>query len=179
MTIQQKCEDGNFTPIFPKVLNDDGHLESLNDKQCACRCFSYGCKSSADQIRLKVFYLSDLTKLDHLKKCISKMTDVLEVYSKDFKIPFNTYKRRLQSFPNILNIREVHQYELVYIFSCLANTCEKIAKFCTTSKDVKCLNNCTRATSKISMYLQRHIMENEVFHVKLHPQPKRKCTNFY
>ena len=90
MTIQQKCEDGDFMPIFTKVVNDDGDLESLNDKQYACRHFSYGCRSSADQIRQKLFYLSDLTKLDHLKKCISKMTNVLEAYCNDFKIAFNT-----------------------------------------------------------------------------------------
>ena len=127
-----------------KVVNGD--LESLNDKQCVLMLFVWMQKQCwANKTKNFLFVRFDL------KKCISKMTDILEVYCKDFKIAFNTYKLRLQSFPNILNIREVHQYELVYLCVCLSNTCEKNAKFCTTSTNIKCLNNCVRLTSKISL----------------------------
>ena len=118
----------------------------------------------------------DLEKLEHLQICLTQMTNVVTAYSRQYNIDICEYSP-LTCFPNILNIREVRHYECVHLCWSIWTSCDKISNFCKTSINVKLLNDYIRAASKISHFLQRHIIANEVFHVVINP--KRKCTKFY
>ena len=52
--------------IYRKVVEDDGELESINDKRAACILIMNGLLTITDNIRLKILTMNDLQLLEEM-----------------------------------------------------------------------------------------------------------------
>ena len=100
--------------MFRKVINNDGHLESLNDKRVQCILVQNGYLSLLDTLHSKMLTLQNLPLLETVLKfshgIAQLMTNFVRNYAKTEIFPHDQY---CQFYPLIVQSRQMDIHHIL------------------------------------------------------------------
>ena len=156
--------------MFKKVINDDQKLESLNDKRVQCILIQNGYISLLDTLRSKTLTLQNLPLLETVLKfshgIAQLITNFVRHYSKTEIFPRHRFG---QFYPLILQSR---QMDIHHILSDMIGMLSDMKRknFFKECHKVFILNNFLRTLHPGLLYIQKFIVANEHFHIRIPPK---------
>lgn len=165
--------------MYKKVLNDDGELESMNDKRAACIILQNGLLTMIETIRSKILTLNNLPLLEEmvtfLRNIYFIMSRVVSDYCKETVSVMNM--KHWVFYPLIREARQHEIHSLLCDMACMMSNLRKKRYFKSCNK-VYVLNHFLRTLNPSLVFLQKFVVRNQHFHVVL-PPPEPKRRNYY
>ena len=165
--------------MYKKVVNDDGILESVNDKHTSCILLLNGLITIIDNICSKVLTLNDLVLLEEM------LTFTRGIYLLVFRIVGDNCKEEVsemnkrpgQFYPLIRKARQMDIFSLLSDIHCMLNRLKKKKYFHTCNK-IGVLNSFLRNLKPSLVFLEKFLVKHKHFHVVL-PPPEKKPRRYF
>ena len=167
--------------MFKKVINDDGELESLNDKRASSILLLNGLMTILETFRSKIFTLQDIECLEemvtfmrHINMIVNRVVGDCCSISQFVYTPTDFYPL----------IRQARQMEIFTRICGTLNLLGKLKKnyFFKECNKVYLLNNFLRSLKPSLAFLEQFLLRTSHFHVivpPLVPAKRQKCTEKY
>ena len=162
--------------MFNKVINDDQKLESLNDKIVQCILIQNGYISLLDTLRSKTLTLQNLPLLETVLKfshgIAQLITNFVRDYSKTELFPPHRFGR---FYPLIVQSRQMDIHHI--LSDMIGMLCDmKRKNFFKECQKVFILKNFLHTLHPGLLYIQKFIVANEHFHIRIAPKSGRINT---
>ena len=162
--------------MFKKVINDDQKLESLNDKRVQCILIQNGYISLLDTLRSKILTLQNLPLLKTVLKfshgIAQLITNFVHDYSKTELFPPHRFGR---FYPLMVQSRQMDIHHI--LSDMIGMLCDmKRKNFFKECQKVFILNNFLHTLHPGLLYIQKFIVANEHFHIRIAPKSGRINT---
>ena len=156
--------------MFKKVINDDQKLESLNDKRVQCILIQNGYISLLDTLRSKTLTLQNLPLLETVLKFSHGIAQLITNFVRDYsKTEIFPHHRFGQFYPLILQSRQMDIHHI--LSDMIGMLCDmKRKNFFKECNKVFILNNFLRTLHPGLLYIQKFIVANEHFHIRIPPK---------
>ena len=162
--------------MFKKVINDDQKLESLNDKRVQCILIQNGYISLLDTPHSKTLTLQNLPLLETVLKFSHGIAQLITNFVRDYwKTELFPPRRFGRFYPLIVQSR---QMDIHHILSDMVGMlCDmKRKNFFKECQKVFILNNFLHTIHPGLLYIQKFIVANEHFHIRIAPKSGRINT---
>ena len=165
--------------IYRKVVEDDGKLESINDKRAACILIMNGLLTITDNIRSKILTMNDLDLLEEMLKFTRGiyfivMRSVCDYCHVDIS---DSHKRPGSFYPLIRQARQMEIFSLLCDIHVMLDRVKKKRFFHECNK-VFILNHFLRQVRPSLFFLQKFLLDHPHFHVIM-PPPENKRRKKY
>ena len=166
--------------MYKKVMNDDGVLESLNDKRASCILLRNSLLTLTDNLRGKILTLNDLELLEEMVYFLRGIyLLVLRTVHDYCKQPVSEgYKRQGQFYPLIRQARQMEIFSVLTNIHIMMNLL-KVRRFFQSCKHVYVLNHFMRTLKPSVIFLEKFLLRNKHFHVVLPPPDAKKNVRYY
>ena len=165
--------------MYKKVVQDDGQLESLNDKGTSCILTMNGLITIIDNLCLKILSLNDLQLLEEMvtftRGIYLVLARVIRDYCKEDVCVY--HKIRGHFHPLICQARQMEIYRLLCDMDMMLRQLKKKEYFRTCNK-VFVLNEFIKSLKLSLFFLEKFIVKHSHFHVVL-PPPEKKQPQYY
>ena len=162
--------------MFKKVINNDGKLESLNDKRVQCILVQNGYLSLLETLHSKTLMLQNLPLLESVlnfsRGITQLMTNFVRNYTKTEIFPHNQYS---QFYPLIVQSRQMDIHHILCDMTGMLSDLKR-KKFFKQCNKIYILNNFLQTLHPGFLYIQKFIVANEHFHVPIPPKSHKQNT---
>ena len=169
--------------MFKKVFEDDGQLESMNDKQTSCILLLSGLLTIIENIRCKLLALNDLELLEQMVTFTCRIYSLVARFTEKYSI-YNFragHKKPTSFYPLIRQAWQMEVFSLLCNMTCMLNEFKKDKFFYTCNKVF--VMNAFVVTLKPSLaFLKKFLLKHQHFYVILDPpnqKPKQIYQKFY
>ena len=156
--------------MYKTVLEDDGILESVNDKRTSCILLLNGLITIIDNIHSKVLILNDLELLEEMvafTQGIYLLFRIVGDYCKEKVSEMN--KRSGQFYPLIRKAGQMDIFSLLSDIHCMLSHLKKKKYFHTC-------NSFLRNLKPSLVFLKKFLVKHKHFHIILQvPEKKPRC----
>lgn len=155
--------------------DDDGILESMNDKRTSCILLLGALMNIIENIRCKVLSLNDLDLLEEMVTFTRRIYLLIQRAVGDYckEKVYERDRERGLFYPLIRQARQMEIHGLLCDMAIMLNGLKKKRYFHKCNK-VYVLNAFVRTLRPSSLFLQRFLVKHQHFHVKLLPPPKKQ-----
>ena len=154
--------------MYKKVVNDDGHLESINDKQAASILLQKGLITILENLCSKILTLEEL---DVLEEMVFFMCNINLLVNRVVS-GFSEEKPYIYSphdfYPRIQQVRQKEIFNIICGITAIFKSLKR-KSFFKMCNQVCTLNNFLRNLHPSLMFLQKFLLRNTHFHVVLPP----------
>ena len=162
--------------MFKKVINDDGNLESLNDKWVQCILVQNGYISILDTLHSKILTLQNLPLLETVLTFSSGITQLIRNYVRDYsKTEIFPPYRFGQFYPLLLQSRQMDIHHILCDMIGMLSDMKKKNFFKKCNK-VFILNKFLQTLHPGLLYIQKFIAANKHFHLPIPPKSQKINT---
>ena len=162
--------------MYKKVINDDGHLESLNDKRASCILLMNGLSLMIELLRSRIFTLQELELLEDIVCFTCNINNILNRCTHDYSgVKESVYAPRT-FYPLIRQARQMEIFSLLCGMNSILLSIRKNGFF-RTCNQVHHLNQFLRDLKPSIIFLQKFVVDNKHFHVVI-PPPEPKCPKY-
>jgi len=159
--------------MYKKVINDDGELESLNDKRASCILLRNGLATLIENFRYKVLSLQDLHLLEEILDFSlgihNIMYKVIEDYTKT-KLLKSTLSETY--YPLIRQAHQMSIHSVLCSMACMLSDLKQ-KRYFTTCNKVFVLNHFLQTLNPSILFLQEYLKAHPHFHEPMPVPPKR------
>ena len=161
--------------IYRKVVEDDGILESLNDKRASCILIMKGILTITDNIRSKILTLNDLQLLEEMVTFTRGIYLIITRVVRDYCLEeiCDFHKRPAFFYPLIRQARQMEIFSLLCDIQVMLKRLKEKCFFHSCNK-VFVLNNFIRNLRPSMFFLQKFLVDHPHFHVILPPPEKKR-----
>ena len=165
--------------MYKNVVDDDGGLESMNDKCTSCILLLSGLLTLTDNLRSKVLSLNNLDLLEEMVTFLRRIYClVVRVVVNYCKEPLSELHKSPGSFyPLIRQARQMEIFSLLSDIEYMLHGLKKKNYFWTCNK-VYVLNEFVKTLRPSSFFLQKFLLKHKHFHIVLLP-PEKKQPRYY
>ena len=165
--------------MYKNIVNDDGILESVNDKCTSCILLLNRLITIIDNIRSNVLTLNDLVLLEEM------LAFTWGIYLLVFRIVGDYCKEEVsemnkqlgQFYPLIRKARQMDIFSLLSDIHCMLNRLKKKKYFHTCNK-IGVLNSFLRNLKPSLVFLEKFLVKHKHFHIVLSPPEKKPHSCF-
>ena len=160
-------------------MNDDGILESVNDKRTSCILLLNGLITIIDNICSKVLTLNDLVLLEEMLAFTRGIyLLVFHIVGDNCKEEVSEMNKRLgQFYPLIHKARQMDIFSLLSDIHCMLNHLKKKKYFHTCNK-IGVLNSFLGNLKPSLVFLEKFLVKHKHFLVVL-PPPEKKPRRYF
>ena len=160
--------------MFKKVMNNDGVLESLNDKRTSCILLLNGLISIIDHLHSRILSLSNL---DLLEEIIAFTRGIYLLIFRTIRDYVQTKVSEMHHKPAVFYplIRQVRQME-IFSYFCDINSMLLILKeekYFHTCNKLYVMNHFMKMLKPSLTFFEKFLVKNSHFHVTV-PPPEKK-----
>ena len=149
------------TPIYTKVWNNDGTLESISDKRATALKYNVRLYIVANLIRQRIFIEENIDELGFIRKYFSNINYILSRYSEEkSKTSEVKYFKHVPSRRNVVNII---QHECFSILSGVCLYMKNINSFLRGTTHITSLNTFIKITASRATFIKRYISKSQTF----------------
>ena len=165
--------------MYKKVVEDDGELESLNDKRTSCILLMNGFITIIDNIHSKILSLNDLQLLEEMVAFTRGIYLLVVRFIRDYcKHDVSEYHKRPGHFyPIIRQARQMEIHSLLYDMDIMLKHLKMLRYFRSCNK-VFVLNEFLKSLKPSLFFLQKFLVRHRHFHVVI-PPPEKKQPWYY
>ena len=165
--------------MYKKVVEDNGVLESLNDKRTRCILLMNSLLTLTDNFRSKILTFNDLEVLEEMVTFTRQIYLLLVQMVRDYCQEKVTkgHKRPALFYPLIQQARQME----IFLLLCDMNTTLsrlKQKKYFNTCNRVYVLNNFVKTLQPSVPFLEKFLLKHNHFHVII-PPPEKKKPKYY
>ena len=162
--------------MFRKVVNNDGVLESLNDKRTSCILLLNGLISIIDHLRSRILSLSNLELLEEI---VAFTRGIYLLVFRTIHDYFKTKVSKMPCKPAVFYplIQQMRQME-IFSYFCDMNSMLLILKkkkYFHTCNKLYVMNHFMKTLKPPLTFLEKFLVKNSHFHVTVPPQKKVRC----
>ena len=165
--------------MYKKVVEDDGVLESLNDKQTQCILLMNSLLTLTDNFRSKILTLNNLQVLEEMVTFTRQIYLLLARIVRDYcqEEVTESHKRPACFYPLI---RQARQMEIFLLLCDMNTTLRRLKekKYFNTCNRVYILNNFVKTLRPSVFFLEKFLLKHPHFHVVI-PPPEKKKPKYY
>ena len=173
----------NNAAIIKKVFNNDGKLESLNDKRTSCILLLSGLICLLENIRSKLWTLDDIDLLEEIvsfTRCIYGL--IVKFTSQHSTYVIRTcHKKPGVFYPMICQARRMEVFSLLCDMTSMLQEFKK-SKFSYMCNKVNILNAFVSLLKLSLHFLEQFLLKNSHFHVVIpppYPKPMKYVQKYY
>ena len=165
----------NTTPMYTKVWNNDGTLESISNKRDTALKYNEHLYIVTNLIRQLIFLEETIDELNFIIKYFSNLNHILckysEIKSKTSQVKYFKHVPSRRNFVNLL------QHECFSILSGVCQYMKNMKSFLQGTTNITFLNIFIRITASSATFINRYISKSETFDLSKKQNVKNICLS--